>query len=268
MFEKKSAYRRAFPESPEGPAIPYGTPEAHAAEFFSRDELILHYAPFIKYIAGRIALRLPPHIDINDVVHAGVLGLIDAIDKFDPSKGVLFKTYAEFRIRGAILDSLRAMDWVPRSVRKTVTTLERTYAELERKNNRPATDEEVAAALQIDTEKLHALLSQASGITLLSLEMISNHEDARLKLVDCLTDTDAETPLTLLKNRELSDLIAAAIAELPEKERTVVALYYYDDLTMKEISRIMHLTESRVSQLHTKAMLRLRGKLQDIAEAQ
>jgi len=267
MFGKKRAYRRDRSDPPAR-FVPdtHDMAEPHSPDQPPRDALILQYAPFIKYIAGRIAVRLPPHIDINDVINAGVLGLMDAIDKFDASKGVLFKTYAEFRIRGAILDSLRDMDWVPRSVRKTVATLERTYAALERENGRPATDEEVAAALNIDTEKLHALLSQASGVTLLSLDMLSHHEDTHLKLIDCLTGDDAETPLTFLKNRELSALVAAAIEELPEKEQTVVSLYYYDDLTMKEISQIMHLTESRVSQLHTKALLRLRGRLQEIAD--
>ncbi|MCX8042532.1 MAG: FliA/WhiG family RNA polymerase sigma factor [Desulfobacterota bacterium] len=265
MFQKKRAdeHSQAVP-SAYGTMGPQTIPDPADDNACDRETLILKYTPFIKYIAGRIAVRLPPHLDINDVVHAGILGLIDAIDKFDASKGVLFKTYAEFRIRGAILDSLREMDWVPRSVRKNVSILERTYSELEKKNNRPATDEEVAAALNIEIEKLQEMIAQASGITLLSLEMLTPHEDARLKLLDCLIDTNASTPLTFLKNLEIRDIVADAIAALPEKERMVVSLYYYDDLTMKEISHIMHLTESRISQLHTKAILRLRGKLQDI----
>ncbi len=197
-----------------------------------------------------------------------MLGLIDAIDKFDASKGVQFKTYAEFRIRGAILDNLREMDWVPRSVRKTVTLLERTYVALERKLNRPATDEEVAEAMNIDTDKLHEIIAQARGITLLSLEMISNHEDARLKLIDCLTDAHGMNPLSILKTEEVRDMVADANGTHPDKERMVVSLYYFDDLTMKEISEVMKLTESRVSQLHTKAMLRLRGKLSENLEVQ
>jgi len=264
MLLKKKAHDQ-IPANAASPATARSWAVEHLlpGDAQDREALILHYTPFIKYIAGRIAVRLPPHIDLNDIVHAGIVGLIDAIDKFDSSKGVLFKTYAEFRIRGAILDSLRDMDWVPRSVRRTITTLERTYAELEKKNNRPATDEEVAEALHIDLEKLQDLLSQASGITLLSLEMLSSQDDANLKLIDCLTDSDALTPLALLKTSEIRDIVADAITALPDKERMVVSLYYYEELTMKEISHIMQLTESRISQLHTKALLRLRGKLCD-----
>ncbi len=228
-----------------------------------RDELILKYAPLIKFIANRLALRLPPSIDINDIINSGVLGLIDAIEKFDEEKGVKFKTYAEFRIKGAILDNLRSMDWVPRSIRKTASMLESTYVELERKLSRPATDEEAAAALQIDLGKFHEMLSQASGISLLSLEMISNHEDARLKLLDCLSDAEGRNPLAVLKIEETRDFVSQGIGRLPEKEQMVVSLYYFEDLTMKEISKVMKLTESRVSQIHTKAILRLRGKLRE-----
>lgn len=226
-----------------------------------REEIILKYAPLIKYVANRLALRLPPHIDLDDIVNSGVLGLIDAIEKFDESKGVQFKTYAEFRIKGAILDNLRSMDWVPRSVRKTATMIENTYVALEKKLQRHATDEEVAAELSITIEKFHEMLSQAGGVSLLSLEMISNHDDARLKLIDCLTDSEETNPLSVLKLEEFRNFVADTIKSLPEQEHMVVSLYYYDDLTMKEISKVLKLTESRVSQVHTKAILRLRSKL-------
>jgi RNA polymerase sigma factor for flagellar operon FliA len=231
-----------------------------------RDETILKYAPLIKYIATRFAIRLPPHIDMNDVVNSGVLGLIDAIEKFDETKGVKFKTYAEFRIKGAILDNLRSLDWVSRSTRKTATLLENTYTALEKKLNRPATDEEVAEALNISLEKLYEFLAQASGVSLLSLDMISSRDDPRLKLVDCLIDSNGENPLSVLKMEEIRDMVARAIDSLPEKEKMVVALYYYDDLTMKEVSRVLKITESRVSQIHTKAIIRLRGKLRERLE--
>jgi len=233
-----------------------------------RDEIIIEYAPLIKYIANRFALRLPPHIDINDIVNSGVLGLMDAIEKFDTQKGVQFKTYAEFRIKGAILDNLRTLDWVPRSIRKTVTLLENTYAKLEKKLNRPATDEEIADALQITVDKLQEILTQASGVSLLSLEMISNQEDARLKLMDCLIDETVNNPLAILKMEEFRDSISCKINNLPDKEKMVVCLYYYDDLTMKEISEVLNLTESRISQIHTSAILRLRGKLKENVEEQ
>lgn len=229
-----------------------------------RDELIVEYGPLIKYIASRLAIRLPPHIDLNDIINSGVLGLMDAIEKFDETKGVQFKTYAEFRIKGAILDNLRTMDWVPRSVRKTATLLENTYVKLEKIFNRPATDEEVAEALQITIEKLHEILTQASGISLLSLEMLSSRDDAKLRLLDCLSDDEGINPLSVLRRQEFKAIIAQAIEYLPEKERLVIFLYYYDDLTMKEISEVLRLTESRISQLHTKAVLRLRGKLREI----
>ncbi len=229
----------------------------------TREDLILKYAPLIKFIANRLALRLPPHIDIQDIINSGVVGLIDAIDKFDESKGVLFKTYAEFRIKGAILDNLRSMDWVPRSIRKTVSQLEKTFTELEKKHKRPATDDEVAEALNVDLEKYHEILAQASGIALLSLEVISSTEDSRLKLLDCLTDDDKSNPMAIVGKEEIRSYILQAIEELPEKEKIVVSLYYYDELTMKEISRVLKITESRISQIHTRAILRLRGKLSE-----
>ena len=264
MLQKKNAYKNKLHDT-AGNAAPSQALTSHAeiAGAKSRDDIILAYAPFIKFIANRLAFRMPSHIDINDIINSGVLGLMDALDKFDNAKGVKFKTYAEFRIRGAMLDNLRSMDWVPRSIRKTVSLLEKTYTELEKKLNRPATDEEVAAALNIDAEKYYEIISQASGVSLLSLEMISSHEDARLKLIDCLTDEEGRNPLTVLKLEEFRGIIAEAITALPEKEKMVVSLYYYDDLTMKEISRILKLTESRVSQIHTKAILRLRGKLNE-----
>jgi len=227
----------------------------------TRDEIILKYSPLIKYIANRLAIRLPQHIDIEDIINSGVLGLIDAIEKYDEEKGVRFETYAEFRIKGAILDNLREMDWVPRSIRKTASMLENTYLELEKKYKRPATDEEVATALEIDLDEFYRIMSQAKGIQLLSLEMISNYEDVRLKLLDCLTEGEGKNPLAMLKMEEMKDLIASAIDNLPEKEKIVISLYYFDDLTMREISQVLSLTESRVSQLHTKAVFRLRGKL-------
>ncbi len=225
-----------------------------------RNETFLKYVPLLKFIAGRFAMRLPPHIDINDIVNAGALGLIDAAEKFDESKGVKFKTYAEFRIKGAMLDSLRGMDWVPRSVRKSSTVLENTFTELEKRYNRPATDEEIAEELNVDLEEVYSMIAQASGISLLSLEMISSSDDLRLKLIDCLTDEN-NNPLSILKMEEIKDLIAQNINDLPERERITVSLYYYNDLTMKEISEVMDITESRVSQLHTRAIMRLRGKM-------
>jgi RNA polymerase sigma factor for flagellar operon FliA len=231
-----------------------------------RQELIVKYTPLIKYIANRIAIRLPSHIDIEDIVNTGVLGLMDAIEKFDPTRGVKFETYAEFRIKGAILDELRALDWVPRSVRKIATWLDTANAALEKKLGRPAYDEELAEAMDIEVEKLHELLSRAGGISLLSLEMVINKNDGKRPLMDFLSAKDDQNPVESMKLEEMRDIVADCIELLPEKEKLVVSLYYYDELTMKEIGSVLKLTESRVSQIHTKAVMRLRGKLRRTLE--
>ena len=231
-----------------------------------RQELIVKYTPLIKYIANRIAIRLPSHIDIEDIVNTGVLGLMDAIEKFDPTRGVKFETYAEFRIKGAILDELRALDWVPRSVRKIATWLETANAALEKKLGRPAYDEELAEAMDIEVDKLHELLSRAGGISLLSLEMVINKNDGKRPLMDFLSAKDDQNPVESMKLEEMRDIVADCIELLPEKEKLVVSLYYYDELTMKEIGSVLKLTESRVSQIHTKAVMRLRGKLRRTLE--
>lgn len=226
-----------------------------------KEEVILKYAPLIKYIANRIASKLPLHIDIQDLINSGVLGLIDAIEKFDPDKGVKFETYAEYRIKGAILDSLRAMDWVPRSVRKVATLLENTYADLEKKLGRPATDEEMAEAMEVGVEKLHKLINRVSHVSMVSLEKDPKNTNSKHSLLDRLMDETSATPSQTLDNEELRTVIAQHIERLPEKERIVISYYYYNDMTMKEIGKKLSLTESRVSQIHTKAVLRLRGKL-------
>lgn len=231
-----------------------------------RQELIVKYTPLIKYIANRIAIRLPSHIDTEDIVNTGVLGLMDAIEKFDPTRGVKFETYAEFRIKGAILDELRALDWVPRSVRKIATWLDTANAALEKKLGRPAYDEELAEAMDIEVDKLHELLSRAGGISLLSLEMVINKNDGKRPLMDFLSAKDDQNPVESMKLEEMRDIVADCIELLPEKEKLVVSLYYYDELTMKEIGSVLKLTESRVSQIHTKAVMRLRGKLRRTLE--
>jgi RNA polymerase sigma factor for flagellar operon FliA len=248
------------------PAVAY-LPSKRAKSYSQkRQELIVKYTPLIKYIANRIAIRLPSHIDIEDIVHTGVLGLMDAIEKFDPTRGVKFETYAEFRIKGAILDELRAMDWVPRSVRKIATWLETAGAALEKKLGRPAHDEELAEAMDIEVDKLHELLSRAGGISLLSLEMVINKNDGKRPLMDFLAAKDDNNPVESMKLEEMRDIVADCIELLPEKEKLVISLYYYDELTMKEIGSVLKLTESRVSQIHTKAVMRLRGKLRRILE--
>ncbi|MCP4714441.1 MAG: FliA/WhiG family RNA polymerase sigma factor [Deltaproteobacteria bacterium] len=226
-----------------------------------REQLILKYAPLIKYIANRIAARLPVHIDIQDMINSGVLGLMDAIEKFDPEKGVKFETYAEYRVKGAILDSLRAMDWVPRSVRKVATMLENTYADLEKRLGRPATDDEVAKAMNVGVDRLHKIVNRVSNVSMISLERDEKNDSARHSLLDRLMDADSVTAFDKLDSEELRELLAECIENMPEKEKTVISLYYFNELTMKDIGKILKLTESRVSQIHTKAVIRLRGKL-------
>lgn len=233
-----------------------------------REELILKYTPLINYVAGRLAMRLPPHISVNDLISSGIVGLIDAVEKFDPAKNIQFKTYAEFRIRGAMLDELRSMDWIPRSVRKKASDLERTYWRLEKKLGRPVEDEEVAEEIGITLDEFYKLLDDTRHATFLDIEMIrrrmsDNNED---DLFDLIADDDDIDPFTRLNMTEVKELFIAAIRELPDKEKLVVSLYYYEHLTMREIGEIMGYTESRISQMHTKAMLRLRAKLASTAK--
>ncbi len=225
-----------------------------------REALIVDTLPLIRHIAHRVATRLPANIEMRDLVNAGVLGLLDAVDKFEPDRGVKFKTYAEVRIRGAILDSLRNLDWAPRSLRKKSKDLERTYAELTQKLGRAATDEEVSEALGEDIEDFHALVDQLHGLTVGSFENMGDNEDSD-NYINYYPDDGTNDPYARFETHELTKLLAEAIDTLPEKERLVLSLYYYEEFTMKEIGALLGVNESRVSQLHTKATLRLRAKL-------
>lgn len=227
-----------------------------------RNELILTYTPLIKYIATRLASRLPAHISVDDLMSCGIIGLIDAIDKFDLSKNVQFKTYAEFRVKGAMLDELRSLDWVPRSVRRKVTDLENACSELEQKLGRPATDEEAASVLGLDLEGYHKLLDETKTVTFMDIDLL------RQKAADAINSDEEFSaalveadPFAAINFNQIRDILAGAINELPEKEKIVVALYYYEELTMKEIGEVLGYTESRISQMHSKAMLRLRTKM-------
>lgn len=232
-----------------------------------REELILEYAPMIRFVAGRIAMRLPSHVSVEDLISSGVLGLIDAVDKYDPEKNVKFKTYAEFRIRGAILDELRAMDWVPRSVRKKSSDLEEVIGRLQNSLGRPAEDEEIAEEMGVTLPELHRLLDEVSGVNLLSLDdaesPLGNLDSEQV--MEALGREGLEDPLARLGLLELRKTVAQTIEGLPEKEKLVVSLYYYDELTMREIGEVLGYTESRISQMHTKAILRLRARLRGLS---
>ena len=228
-----------------------------------RDNLINETLPLIKHIAHRVATRLPANIEMRDLINAGVIGLLDAIEKFEPERNVKFKTYAEVRIRGAILDSLRNLDWAPRSLRKKSKDLEKTYADLSQKLGRPATDEEVSEAMGEDIEDFHALVDQLHGLTIGSFENLSDSEDSE-NYINYYPDDGSNDPYAKFESHELTSLLTQAIEELPEKERLVLSLYYYEEFTMKEIGALLGVNESRVSQLHTKATLRLRGRLSKV----
>jgi RNA polymerase sigma factor FliA len=228
-----------------------------------RDQLIIRYAPWVKYIALRMAAKLPAHIQAEDLISAGIIGLIDALDKFNPAREVQFKTYAQIRIQGAMKDELRALDWASRSMRQKVKRLEQAYATLERELGRPPASEEVASSLGIKMAAFEDMLDDVKGTTLVSLEELGQgpaSEDKSALLEAVLTRQDQD-PLEMLNLQDLKKALTVAIAELPEKERLVLSLYYFEELTMKEVGKVLNLTESRISQLHTQAVLRLRAKL-------
>ncbi|MEZ4744212.1 MAG: FliA/WhiG family RNA polymerase sigma factor [Bdellovibrionota bacterium] len=232
-----------------------------------RDQLIMDYAPLIRFVAQRIASRLPSSIDIDDLISAGVIGLMDAIEKYDPSRDNKFKTYAEFRIRGAILDELRAQDWVPRSVRDKAKKIERMYAVLEQRFGRAVSDQEISEALGMDLEEYYSMVAKVKAVTLLSVDELAgpNHGD-RKSLLECLENTNSKNPFAQLKSKGLRDLLMQNIEELPEKQKLVLSLYYYEDLNLKEIGGILDVTESRVSQLHTQAVEKLRSRLKNVLQ--
>lgn len=230
----------------------------------ARDRLILTYAPLVKYVAGRMSSALPAHVEETDLISYGLLGLIGAVKRFEPDRQVKFETYAVARIKGAIIDELRSLDWVPRSVRARARQIERASAELEHKLQRAPTDEELAGHLQMAMEDFHAAIAQISNSSIVALDEMWNVNSGGepLSLIDTISDNRLSDPAQQLDITELRDTLADAIARLPEREKIVIALYYYDNLTLREIGEVLGVTESRVSQLHTKAILRLKGRLQ------
>ena len=224
-----------------------------------REKLIIEYSHLIKFIAGRLNIYFGSNIEYDDLVGFGVFGLIDAIDKFDINKGVKFETYASLRIRGSIIDSVRDMDWVPRSLRQKNKELEKAYSEIENELGRSANDSEVAQKLGVSMDDFYKLINEVNLTSQVSLEefLEQNYEiDA-----DTSGETRKDTPENHIEASELKEILGTAIEKLPEKERSVITFYYFEELTLKEISAIMKVSESRISQLHTKAILRMRGKL-------
>jgi RNA polymerase sigma factor for flagellar operon FliA len=229
-----------------------------------RDRLILTYAPLVKYVAGRLGSGLPAHVDEGDLVSYGLLGLIAAIERYDPDRDVKFETYAIARIKGSILDELRAMDWVPRSVRSRAREIERAIADLESKLGRAPNDEEIATKIGISQEDLEDSLTDISRSSIAALDelwTVSGSGGDQIALIDTIEDESVPDPQSAMSATEMKEAIADAIARLPEREKLVVTLYYYEDLTLREIGEVLGVTESRVSQLHTKAILRLKARL-------
>lgn len=239
----------------------YNNPKSMGAIGFpleARDSLIIDHLPKVKYIADRIASKLPPSIERDDLYGAGVLGLMDAVERYDESRGVAFTTFAEMRVRGAILDNLRSLDWASRSCRRRAREIQSAYAQLEQQFGRPATEEEVAAHVKIPLSELRSTLQEVRGAKITDLDECD--EETGLSLAETVSDKSA-TQLEKMERSEQRQLLAEAVDRLPARERQVIALYYVEELTMKEIAEVLGVTESRVSQLKSQAAARLRGSL-------
>jgi len=230
----------------------------------SREEIVHKYLHLVKYVAGRISVNLPPNVELNDLINDGILGLIDAIEKYDDARGVKFETYAITRINGAILDALRSLDWVPRAVRQRARELERAYQELEAEYGRIPTTDELAAKMNLSVKELDTLMQRVRGTAVLSLEeFLPNEKGYEIPLVDTLKDSDNDVTLAV-ESREIRNALVNAVEELPPQERTVISLYYFEGKTLKEIKTELNVSESRVSQIHAQAVIHLRQKLREL----
>ncbi|MBV9195061.1 MAG: RNA polymerase sigma factor WhiG [Solirubrobacterales bacterium] len=230
----------------------------------ARERLVVAYSPLVKYVAGRMSSGLPAHVEETELISYGLGGLINAIERFDLSREIKFETYAITRIRGSIIDELRSLDWVPRSVRARAREIERANMNLEAKLHRAPTDEEMATELQTSVGEFQDALLQISNSTIVALDElwnVSDTSDDQVSLLDTLPDRAAPDPHQLIDQTELRERIADSISALPDREKLVIALYYYENLTLREVGEVLGVSESRVSQLHTKAVLRLRSKL-------
>ena len=232
----------------------------------SREEIVHKYLHLVKYVAGRISINLPPNVEINDLINDGILGLIDAIEKYDDDRGVKFETYAITRINGAILDALRALDWVPRAVRQRARELERVYQELEVELGRAASEDEVAERMGLTLKELDTLMQKIRGTAVLSLEeFLPNEKGYEIPLLDTLKDLENDVT-SAVEAREIKAALVRAVEELPPQERTVISLYYFEGLTLKEIKGALSVSESRVSQIHAQAVIHLRAKLRNLTQ--
>jgi len=231
----------------------------------AKDKILAEYAGLVKYIADRVGYSLPRSVDRQDLVSCGILGLIKAVETFDPAKDIKFETFASHKIRGAILDELRSLDWVPRSVRQKSKAIQKAYSELEEKLGRTPYDDEVCVHLGVDGDEFEKMLADSAPATVLSLDETFGRDDGdsrEMSIIETIEDTNADNPLQKLGYDEVKRILKEAIMTLPEKEKLVIALYHFEELTLKEIGVVLDITESRVSQIHSKVMLKLRSKLQ------
>ena len=237
----------------------------------ARDTLILNYSPLVKYVAGRVAVGLPANIEQADLISYGIFGLIDAIDKYDQSRNIKFETYAISRIRGAIIDELRAIDWVPRSVRFKAREIEKAYAALENKLKRPPSAPEIAEEMDISIDELNQIYTQLSNVSLIALDELMSVEGDKgdkLSLLETLEDIKTAGPMEAFESVEMKDILASAINALPEREKKVIIFYYFEGMTLARIGQFMGVTESRICQIHTKAVLGLKAKMSDLIRSE
>ncbi len=230
----------------------------------TKEEIVVKYASLVKYLAQKIAIRLPANIELDDLISSGVIGLMDAVDKYDCTRDNKFKTYAEFRIRGAMLDELRSQDWVPRSVREKAKHLERVFAKLEHERGRPATDQEVCEEMKISPDEYQDLLNEVRSVSLLNFDDLNSLTKTDKKsMIGLIENGKVPNPFAEISRNNVKGMVEKAIQDLPEKQRLVLALYYYEDMNLKEIGKVLDVTESRVSQLHTQAIIRLKARLKN-----
>ncbi|MFO0775910.1 MAG: FliA/WhiG family RNA polymerase sigma factor [Nitrospiraceae bacterium] len=250
-------------KSPSGSSVAQGqTTLGVGSADTERERLIREFAPLVRTMAHRLAFRLPAYLDVEDLVSVGVIGLMDAMTKYDSRREANFKTYAEFRIRGAMLDEIRSLDWVPRSVHERIGLLQRTEGSLMRRLGRPPTDEELAHGLGLSVQELGDFIANAQGAIVMSLDDLGVQDSDGEKIIRMLVDTQHPDPLSLVVTQRLRSALEEAIEGLPEKERMVLTLYYVEELTMKEIGSVLNITESRVCQIHAKTIVRLKALLQ------
>ncbi len=234
-----------------------------------REYFVVKYSPLVKYVAGKIAIGMPQNVEYDDLVSYGSFGLLDAIEKFDPKRDIKFKTYAMTRIRGGIFDELRSIDWIPRSIRQKARQVEETISMLENKLGHTVQDEDIAKEMGLSLEEFNTLMTKISGTSMMSLNDIWFYGDDNdeISFIETIQSASDLNPDSIIEKEETKVVIVDAIKKLPEKEKMVIVLYYYEDLTLKEIGLVLELTESRISQLHTKAVMRLRGKLAKLKNA-